>query len=621
MVALTQPKTEAFKYVREWNDRFLELFPHRGDYLYAAHPKPETRPEWKTESRHLLSDRQIQQGEYLYGVRFGSQTDYLLIDVDPTSLYYPDHDPFAIAGITAALEPVGLVSYVPVRSSYRKGIHLYFPFEEAQPSWAIALVVQTLLGNAGFVIKAGQLEIFPNARAFVEEPLPLYNGHRLPLQAGSYLLNEDWEPIYSTQAAFVAQWKFAQRKNVLDLKVIERVRKQVQRQRMRTGHKAHKFLSDLNIEIEPGWTGSGQTNQLLGKIACRERVFHHVLYGGEPLAGEALAAAIAQVARSLPGYQEFCNHQDELEERARKYARSAEKRYYPLGCKKNLQKELKGINRGELTWNQQQAQAARDRIREAIADMLNQGTLPSGATARFKALKQCGVGSDALYAHKDLWHPNQLEALQDEEFPPVECDLVTLGSLEALQDEEFPPVGTNKFIGLAASDAPPEQSERNPPLEVGGSGGFSTGVELMSLEASSGALLGSVDALSSPGFEVFRSAFEQAKLQKAERMRQKQHKLSQSESPLPDEHYFSPVPLIQQPEVLPLPAPGAADRDFLDVSDLLAEIQVHVKRLGWNAEQNAQFIAAHFLGKRARHHLTDNDLVTLVELLRSQDYG
>ena len=31
-------------------DAFLNLFPHRFDFIYAEHPDPGERPDWKTES-------------------------------------------------------------------------------------------------------------------------------------------------------------------------------------------------------------------------------------------------------------------------------------------------------------------------------------------------------------------------------------------------------------------------------------------------------------------------------------------------------------------------------------------------------------------------------------------
>lgn len=468
-------KCRSFESVQEKNDNFLKLFPHRWDFIYAKHPQSDEKADWRTESKYPLSDRSILQGECLYGVRFGSQTNYLMIDVDPTSLYHPKEDPLAIVRLMSALEPIGLVAYVPVQSSYRGGIHLYFPFEEAQSSWAIALSVQTLLKTAGFIIQSGQLEIFPNARnPVVDDHPPLYNGHRLPLQMGSYILNEDWAPIYSNQAFFVSQWNFARRRNVLDRQMIKRVQKKAQWQQSQVRGKAQKFLNDLNIEIEPGWTASGQTNWILGKIACRERVFHHILHGGQPLTGKSLEEAIVRVAQTLPGYEEFCAHQHELEKRAREYARSAENRYYPLGSKKGLQAEGKVHHVAELTWNQRQAGEARERIGKAIADMLSQGTLPPQATDRFKALKQYGIGSSTLYANKDLWHPQEVDSLQGDKFLPPVPDSPASESLESLPSEQFPPTEANKFVGLAGLDAPPEQSKASPTNNPGGYGGFST---------------------------------------------------------------------------------------------------------------------------------------------------
>ena len=74
--------SRAFSSVQESDDPFLALWPHRYDYLWAEHPNPGDRPEWKTEIRHLLGDRMLQQGTHLYGVRFGNQTDYLMLDID-----------------------------------------------------------------------------------------------------------------------------------------------------------------------------------------------------------------------------------------------------------------------------------------------------------------------------------------------------------------------------------------------------------------------------------------------------------------------------------------------------------------------------------------------------------
>ena len=199
---------------------------------------------------------------------------------------------------------MGLVNAVTCTSSYSGGLHLYFPFQVTQNTWELAIAVTTLLENAGFRLTAGQLELFPNPRPYaIEGSLSLFNAHRLPLQAGSYLLDNDFQPVWSDQHTFVDHWQFAQRRNTVERKTLQRLLKQFQRKQYRISGKAEKFVNDLNAEIELGWTGAGQTNRLLGRITMRAYIFHHILCGGEPLAGQALVDEIITTAKSLPGYE------------------------------------------------------------------------------------------------------------------------------------------------------------------------------------------------------------------------------------------------------------------------------------------------------------------------------
>lgn len=401
-------------YVREWSDEFFTLFPHRYDYIWAEHVNAGEKVEWKTETRHPLGDRLLRQGSYLYGVRFGAETSYCLLDIDAGSPYHPNHDPFAIPRIVAALEPLGLVNHLTCTSSYSGGLHLYFPFSQPQSSWQVAIALATLLENAGFKLNAGHLEAFPNPKPYIVEGAPsLFNAHRLPLQAGSYLLSDDYQPLWSTQPVFVQQWQFAQRRNDLDTKLLKQILKQARRKFFRISGKADKFVNDLNAEIELGWTGFGQTNRLLGRITMRSYIFHHVLSGGQPLEGKALIEDIVETARSLPGYAEWCQHQHEIEHRAEEWATCIENSHYfhygnPNGRFKAKSQELETALEKTPTWNQQRSEITRDRIRSAIAELLENGTLPSNATARFKALLEYKIGGGSLYRHRDLWHPNHL---------------------------------------------------------------------------------------------------------------------------------------------------------------------------------------------------------------------
>ncbi len=455
-----------FRGVCEWNNEFLALFPHRFDYIWAEHPNRGAPVEWKTECRHPLSDRLISQGAYLYGVRFGTQTNYCLLDIDSSSSYHPNHDPFAISRIGAALEPLGLVNYLACTSSYSGGLHLYFPFQQAQSSWQLAIAVASLLENAGFKLQAGQLEVFPNPKPYSSDgTLSLFNAHRLPLQIGSYLLDNAFQPVWSDTHSFVQQWQLFQQRNDISSRSLKQILKQVKRRHFGISGKAEKFVNDLNAEIEIGWTGSGQTNRLLGRITMRAYIFHHVLSGGEPLQGTALVEEIVEVAKALPGYEEWCRHQHEIDHRAEEWAHCIENsHYFHFGEQSKQQKpqtqdpELTAAIERAPSWNQRQAAATRERIRGAIAALLEQNTLPARPTARFQALLKYGIGGGSLYRHRNLWHPNYFGIETDSNIELANTELRTDKDTNALPNYHsspslFSPIGGDNPPAAASGDS------------------------------------------------------------------------------------------------------------------------------------------------------------------------
>ncbi|WOB42988.1 hypothetical protein HNI00_07330 [Thermoleptolyngbya oregonensis NK1-22] len=401
-------------YVPEIADRFLSLFPHRFDYLFAKHPAPGEPVQWKTESRHPLSDRMILRGDLLYGVRFGFKTRYAVIDIDRGSPYHPLRDRFAIGKIMAAIEPLGITDYVAVTSSYSAGLHLYLPLAADAVTWQLAAALEHLLMLRGFLVQAGLLEVFPNVRNYDADGPSLFNGHRLPLGPGSYLLGPDWQLTHTTPEQFCKAWEFCQRRNSIDLAEVDRTARLATRRIHRLSFKAEKFLNDLNACIEPGWTGYGQTNYLLGRITLRSYCFGHILRGGKPLTGERLIAEIVAVAMQAPGYRDWCRHQHEIWERAAEWARCVENsRYFPYRYPEHKQgKDSENdlvIDDQVLSWNAWQMERARERLCFAIADLLNRGELPATTAARFERLTlDYGFSGETLYRHRDLWHPDHL---------------------------------------------------------------------------------------------------------------------------------------------------------------------------------------------------------------------
>jgi hypothetical protein len=449
--------SKAFTYVPEALDDFLALWPHRYDFIQAPHPDPGQKPDWQTESKYPLSDRLITQGASLYGVRPGATTAYALLDLDYGSPYHPRHDPLALQRICDALEPLGLLAHLTLTSSDSKGLHLYFPCAEPMPSWQLALAVATLLENAGFKIMSGWLEVFPNRKPFATDgSISLYNGHRLPLQQGSYLLNDELQPIASSQLAFLRYWQLAANRNDISVPVLEQTIRQSQRRTYRITGKAEKFLNDLNAEIELGWTGRGQTNRLLGRIAMRSYIFGHTLYAAEPLKGKALADDIVKVARALPGFTTYCGHQHEIERKARHWARKIEKNshYFPYATRKATK-----VKDGP-TWNQQQQQGACDRIQATVLDLFRQDNWPSGITARFKLLNAAGLSGDTLYSHQDLWHPNFMRlslAFEPVEIPPDPPLLKEGGGTDCAGGASIPPSCTS-LLGAIGWNTPQDKA-------------------------------------------------------------------------------------------------------------------------------------------------------------------
>lgn len=416
--------------MEEQNNPFLKIFKHRFDYIYADHPRPGDKPIWFTEDRHPLTDRLIQQGSYLYGVRFGATTNYALLDIDSGSAYHPQNNPLALSRIQATLEKtMGIVASVTCQSSYSSGLHLYLPLDQEFTSWEVGLAVTSVLENAGFCVSAGQLEVFPNARHFgTDGQLNLFNGHRLPcFKHGFCLLNDELEPIINgDEDTFISYWKFAQAKNDLTPKKLKKVLKTACRKNYRISGKAEKFLNDLKVEIEYGWTGAGQTNRLLGRIVMFYFVFGHILGASEPLEGEALERKVVAVARQLPGFDDYCSHKNELEKRVSEWVSSIENsHYYHYGYdaipKDDPNKQDKRAER-----NKQVENDARERINKGVIKLLEENALPSGITARHDALTEQGLSSQTLYKHRDLWHPKHL---QTEEASQTELD-INAGSCE-----------------------------------------------------------------------------------------------------------------------------------------------------------------------------------------------
>ena len=234
----------------------------------------------------------------ILGKRFGKLTNYLMIDVDINSPFHPRN--MGLKPIFSAMESIGLCRYLVVRSSDSGGLHIYFPLAQPVNAWQLAATVHHALTASGITIAGGQCELFPNKKSFNAE----FNGHRLPLQDGSFLLDEDFCPISNDKADFLDRWETAaahQDEQILQLALTSPstpvelpsvpMPQRWSKQTTRTGH-----------VIPPiAWTHYGQSNDIM----C-ELVNYGDRYVGLNNSAD-LAAWVKAVAPQLPGYEQFAS--------------------------------------------------------------------------------------------------------------------------------------------------------------------------------------------------------------------------------------------------------------------------------------------------------------------------
>ena len=221
------------------------------------------------------------------GKRFGKLTNYLMIDVDTTSPFHPRNG--GLQPILDAMESLGLCRYLLIRSSSSQGLHIYFPLAEPVSSWGLACAAHAALTAAGVTVAAGICELFPNKKSFNAE----HNGHRLPLQDGSFILDSDFRCISNGKAVFLAQWHTcaaAQDDQHLAKQLTE---------------KPLSIPQPVSASALPpiAWTDKGQSNEVMKKLTN----YGHEVIGHKTI--QALGDWIAAVGPQLPGFVQFASRE------------------------------------------------------------------------------------------------------------------------------------------------------------------------------------------------------------------------------------------------------------------------------------------------------------------------
>lgn len=389
--------------------RLCEIFNHRW-LAIAGSTDDLTKPDWKTightkegHGKFPLRERTLWSmwldPAQLVGVRFDNVTHYGLIDLDKSSKYLTQE---GIQAICEALEVIGIVRTVIVRSSYSTGIHIYFPLPEPVKTFDLAAAIKYALESQEIFLEPGQVEAFPNCKSYGRpwlNEITLYNAHRLPLQrgSGSVLLNSfTLQPEGDNLRSFFLRWEYAERSQDMELLslALKHGRDQLRKRKRISNLPTETWKADLELTISEGWTGSGQTQQMLKDIACYGRVF-------ERLEGYELMEFIERTAVTRPGYLEHCGHQHDIDRRARAWAKAAEKYYWPMGSAPKRTIPTFNINL-------ERAIEAAERIKKAVVQLASKGQLPECVRDRARKIAQVArTSAQTLYKNLELWHPDR----------------------------------------------------------------------------------------------------------------------------------------------------------------------------------------------------------------------
>ena len=607
--------------------RLCEIF---GRYLYCwiyadAPDDAKAKVRWYTQRRYKLKPRVLYRdwldAEKLIGVRPGHETAYALLDIDINSPYHPRQDASAIARIEAALETIGITRTIRIRSSWSEGLHLYTPLPELVKTFDLAVALKNCLEPQGFKLKLGHLECFPNVKAYGNVIKTEYLAHRLPLQpgSGSCLLDESFSPTSNKLGEFLPLWDIAAAgQDISTLRQALPLARKNRYKKVRSRlNKVDSWKKDLETVIAEGWSGSGQTNQLLKEFGC----YGHVFLG---YCGEELVDFIHQQAITSPGYQQWCRHQREIRMRSRVWATAVEKYYWPMGTYGEAQKIQKGVTNAILHFNDLRAQNAKDSIRAAVEHLKSTGALPEKTTERALAVRRAqadlGTSSSSLETlykadNKRLWHPgfysNCPESRPDE--LSVIDTTTSLSGIESLVSNEKPKklessegkqLRTKERIMKCegnANDAFPSAKTKFY-SEKGGAGGekcFPQGeFETRTLDRKDNPVRKSTITVNAP-IPAFPT-------QTVARTTSTEN----TEAPIPKLRPKLRRKTVPKNKLTENGIPRA-------LSETIAAIQDVVQKLGWPLRRINSFIAQEFQGRR-RAQLSDEELLNLLYHLRVQ---
>lgn len=439
-----QPKINPQQPASELGKRYIKYFWHPWNAIVAPAYNLNSKPAWKTIDYYLQPSQlwaYHQNTKKLIGVRFDSNTRYATIDLDAGGDY---HSLEAYRKIKAALEDIGIVDTVPIQSSYSTGYHLIIPFTSKQPTFNLACALQQTLQDAGFKIRPGHIEIFPNTKPWGKNTITNYNPIRCPMQpgSGSFLLDDHLQPISHSVATFLDHCDHAaSRQDLAKLRYAcekARNRHTKEQYRQKPGIKIEQWQAEWEQIIATGWTGPGQTNTLLQIIVGYGIVF-------KDLKDQNLIEHAIETARNAPGYTQYCQHQHHIQTRVKDWVKCTTKHQwytpyasrpkrpqgtfintYALAIAGDSQTENYQTQDNVIPFektkirNQQRSQQTQKRIEEIVnhldAEIQTEKETKTESSQRitertkqisaeYKRRYNKTLSQNTLYKHRHLWHP------------------------------------------------------------------------------------------------------------------------------------------------------------------------------------------------------------------------
>ena len=445
--------------------KLLKFFSHHWDFILKREGE-----SWYTETRYVLNPRNFesywQDPKISLGLRFASSTKFGCLDLDKNSANNPLVNPKRYRKLIKALRKIGIKRTVLIRSSSNRGVHVFFFLPEGVNSFDLACALFRVLSENGFEIKAGQLEIFPNTKRYKKkgEGFSLFNGLRVPMQPGSgatLLDPETFEPVPGGAEEFVelmnSSGDCAPRTSKADRQDFQLLKECCDKARQwycnfaLNKQSRTQWQKDIEYSLKFGFTGSGQTNDILKNLANLGRVFYALDTVPD------LAKFIHERVINLPGYSDHCGHQDEIEKRAFEWATSAIN-YWSIWAsnpqrKQNFtelwaeQEQLSGVepevkagHKGR--WgliNQKRSDETMVRLKTILTEH-PLDTMPKGVLKRLDFINEkCQVMFGTKFSrntlskpeYRELWHPKYTQKVLIQKEPGFSFKLA-MGCVKAI---------------------------------------------------------------------------------------------------------------------------------------------------------------------------------------------